>query len=95
MVTGSLFLSAKAGGATVLAADDLDMGPEAGWGEDDIILDDEGLIIDAREAGTGGDGEEEGGGWDVGDDDLELPADLVSVGTCFKFFPRVKISRFI
>ncbi len=37
------------------------------------------------EGGFGDDGEEklivdeEGGGWDVGDDDLELPADMVSV----------------
>lgn len=37
---------------------------EGGFGDDDGI---EGV----------GD-EEEGGGWDVGDDDLELPADLVS-----------------
>ena len=33
-----------------------------------------------EEEGIEGVGDEEEGGWDVGDDDLELPADLVSTG---------------
>ena len=36
------------------------------------------------EPGFGDDDEdEEGGGWDVGDDDLELPADLVSLAITY------------
>ncbi|XP_022308214.2 coatomer subunit alpha-like [Crassostrea virginica] len=61
------------------AAVDIEEGAGEGWGDDaDLVLDDEG--------GFGGEGlddealvggaSEEGGGWDVGDDDLELPPDL-------------------
>lgn len=33
---------------------------------------------DAKETANDGDGDEgEGGGWDIGDDELELPADMV------------------
>lgn len=48
-----------------------------GWGEDvDIIIDDEGGIVeDDFQDAEEGDGAA-GGGWDVDDDDLELPADL-------------------
>jgi len=47
-----------------------------GWGDEvDIIIDDEGAVVedefaDAEEGDSG-----EGGGWDV-DDDLDLPPDL-------------------
>ena len=51
------------------------------WGEDDIVIDEDGNAIvgggDDDMAGDTG----EGGGWDPEDDDLELPADLVRV-TC-------------
>nr|XP_039274380.1 LOW QUALITY PROTEIN: coatomer subunit alpha-like [Styela clava] len=64
-----------------LAADmdaDIDTG---GWGDDaDIILDEDGAIVedygDALDGDEDGGGEGGGGGWDVDDDDLELPADL-------------------
>nr|XP_002131264.1 coatomer subunit alpha [Ciona intestinalis] len=67
----------KGGSGGGLAADvDIDE-DTAGWGDDvDIILDEEGAIVDEEfedaDDGAGG----EGGGWDVDDDDLDLPADL-------------------
>lgn len=76
-VSKTLFEGAAArndgGGSSMAAADIGDLGEEGGWGDSDLVLD--------EDAGFG-DGEEkleideEGGGWDVGDDDLELPADL-------------------
>ncbi|XP_013382389.1 coatomer subunit alpha isoform X2 [Lingula anatina] len=65
---------AASGGVSMMAADETE---EAGWGEDaELVLDDDGF----GPPGEGMDdiipGGEEGGGWDVGDDDLELPADL-------------------
>ncbi|XP_066920930.1 coatomer subunit alpha-like [Clytia hemisphaerica] len=66
--------SMKEGAASSMAAADVgDMGDEGGWGDSDLVLD--------EDAGFGDPDEkleidEEGGGWDVGDDDLELPADL-------------------
>ena len=50
-----------------------------------FILQTENTIVLSTEGGFGGNddedilgGDEEGGGWDVGDEDLELPPDLVS-----------------
>uniref|UniRef100_H2YWH8 Uncharacterized protein n=1 Tax=Ciona savignyi TaxID=51511 RepID=H2YWH8_CIOSA len=67
----------KGGAVGGLAADvDLDV-DDGGWGDDvDIILDEDGAIVDDefQDADDGGAGE--GGGWDVDDDDLDLPADL-------------------
>ena len=58
----------------------------AAWGDaDDLVLDEDGFGGD-----TFGEGEDDiikgddGPGWDVGDDDLELPADLVSL-FCYYF----------
>ncbi|RUS90316.1 hypothetical protein EGW08_001914 [Elysia chlorotica] len=60
--------------ASALAADD-DVGAGGGWGDDadELVLDEEGGFGEGLdEEGAAG----EGGGWDVGDDDLELPPDL-------------------
>lgn len=50
-----------------MADDDEDMGGEAGpgWGDDDVVVDEDGVPAE------GGDG-----GWDVEDEDIELPAGL-------------------
>lgn len=57
------------------AADDV---AEAGgaWGEEEDVLelDEDGMALDDEVVAEADGGE--GGGWDVGDDDLELPADL-------------------
>jgi len=80
-ISKTLFEGAAAakdnGTAAAMAAPDMsaaDDGEEGGWGDDDEVVLDE-------EAGFGPSEEkieidEEGGGWDVDDDDLELPADL-------------------
>lgn len=67
--------SAKDTAAGSLAADVADIGGDeaGGWGDDDLVLE--------EEVGFGPSEEkievdEEGGGWDVDDDDLELPPDL-------------------
>lgn len=68
-----------ASGAAVGIEDD-DTGAADGWGDDaDLDLDDE--ERPAGGAGRRGAGEEAGsgdeeGGWEVGDDDLDLPTDL-------------------
>ncbi|XP_031557525.1 coatomer subunit alpha-like isoform X1 [Actinia tenebrosa] len=69
-------MAAKAGGASLAAVDDVGEAAAEGWGEDaELIIDEEGGF--GEDEGIEGVGEEEeGGGWDVGDDDLELPADL-------------------
>lgn len=54
------------------AADIGDMG-EGDWG-DDLVLEEDAGFGDPDEKLDLDDGE---GGWDVGDEDLELPADLV------------------
>ncbi|XP_077868363.1 coatomer subunit alpha-like isoform X2 [Saccoglossus kowalevskii] len=77
-VTKGFFEGAMTKGKTSMAATEIiaDEGGE-GWGDDaELVLDgggfdDEGMIGIDDEGG-----DEEGGGWDVGDDDLELPADL-------------------
>lgn len=56
------------------AADMGDMGEEGGWGDSDLVLEEDAGFDDPDEKLDLDDGE---GGWDVGDDDLELPADLV------------------
>ncbi|XP_061177948.1 coatomer subunit alpha-like isoform X2 [Saccostrea echinata] len=66
---GAMAAGAGGGKRTGLAAAavDIEEGAGEGWGDDaDLGLDDEALV-----GAT-----EEGGGWDVGDDDLELPPDL-------------------
>ena len=42
-----------------------------------LIIFSEGGFVDADDGGEELNIDEEGGGWDVDDDDLELPADLV------------------
>nr|CAB3232867.1 coatomer subunit alpha [Phallusia mammillata] len=65
----------KGGTVGALNADDMDA-DVGGWGEDvEIIIDDEGGIVE-EEFEDAEEGEDTGGGWDVDDDDLELPADL-------------------
>jgi len=66
----------KGGTGGVGLAADVDLDVEAGgWGEDaDIIVDEEGAIIDDEDFVDAEDGDA-GGGWDV-DDDLDLPPDL-------------------
>jgi len=60
------------GGSSLNAA--ADMGDEGeGWGDSDLVLEEDAGFADPDEKLEI---DEEGGGWDVGDDDLELPADL-------------------
>lgn len=76
-VSKSIFEGAMANkGASTLAADGmLDADAEGGWGDDaDLMLDDEGGVLE--EEGDLLEGDEEGGGWDVDAEDLELPPDL-------------------
>jgi coatomer protein complex subunit alpha (xenin) len=47
-----------------------------GWGEDDIILDEDGEIVIRDDIEANQHEGDEDAGWDVGDEDLELPADL-------------------
>lgn len=62
---------------SVAAVEDDDTGAADGWGDDaDLGLDDEDRPAGAGRKGGDESGEEEEGGWEVGDDDLELPADL-------------------
>lgn len=63
----------------ILVAEVPDEAGEDGWGADeDLVLDEEGGFGDGadEEGVVGGKTEEGGGGWDVGDEDLELPADF-------------------
>lgn len=60
-----------------MAAADLDDVGDA-WGEDELILDDDGQAVLGDDDVTGAAGDDGQGGWDV-DDDLELPPDLVSL----------------
>jgi coatomer protein complex subunit alpha (xenin) len=61
-------------GTNKLAADNLADEDEGNWGDDaDLMLDDDNEFMDAEMADLDG---EEGGGWEVEEDDLELPADL-------------------
>ncbi|KAK2187376.1 hypothetical protein NP493_168g04047 [Ridgeia piscesae] len=67
----------KTAGVTMAADTEAEAGE--GWGQDaELVLDDDGFGVPPEgmddEALVGGD--EEGAGWDVGDDDLELPPDL-------------------
>jgi len=63
-----------------LAAEATDEAGKDGWGaDDDLDLDEDGGFGDGGgddEGILGGRGEEGGSGWDVGDEDLELPPDL-------------------
>ncbi|XP_065843949.1 coatomer subunit alpha-like [Oscarella lobularis] len=62
------------GGAHMVADVDAVETAEGGWeDEDEIILDEDGMP--AVRDSVGGD-DDEGSGWDAGDDDLELPGDL-------------------
>lgn len=76
-VSKTLFEGAAArndgGGPSMAAADIGDLGDEGGWGDSDLVLDEDAGFGDGEEKLEV---DEEGGGWDVGDDDLELPADL-------------------
>ncbi|XP_077985035.1 coatomer subunit alpha-like isoform X2 [Glandiceps talaboti] len=78
-VTKGFFEGAMQRGKTTssMAADiNMDDGGE-GWGDDAELVLDEGGFDDEGMIGIDDeDKDEEGGGWDVGDDDLELPADL-------------------
>ena len=66
-------VTAKAS-AMDMEEDDLEGGAEGGWGDDDGLGGE-----DDDSEGEKKDGEEgEGGGWDVSDDDLELPPDVES-----------------
>ncbi len=60
------------GGITAVVAEDAE---EGGWGDEDLMLDEEGgeAFLEGEDAVIGG-GDEEGG-WEV-DEDLELPPDL-------------------
>ncbi|CAH1774502.1 unnamed protein product [Owenia fusiformis] len=76
---GAMKTKKAAGASAALAVED--EGGDEGWGDDaDLVLDEDGGFgaggegLDDEDLVVGGD--EEGGGWDVGDDDLELPADL-------------------
>eukprot|EP00794_Sanderia_malayensis_P012655 gene12655-13955_t len=65
----------KETGAAGLDIGDIgDVAGGEGWGDSDLIIDEDGGFgeddVDKLVA------DEEGGGWDVGDDDLELPADM-------------------
>jgi coatomer protein complex subunit alpha (xenin) len=67
----------KTGAAAAVGHFDVDISEAGeGWGDDEIIIDEEGGVVAADE-GLGGEavGDAEGGGWDV-DEDLELPPDL-------------------
>ena len=64
---------------SVAVADDDDAGAADGWGDDaDLGLDDEDRPADGGRRGGGGESGDEEGGWEVGDDDLELPTDLTT-----------------
>lgn len=64
-------------GVTVLSAEAVEDTGADGWGADaELGLDEEGLSGDVEpESGAGGEADE-GGGWDVGDEDLDLPPEL-------------------
>eukprot|EP00118_Oscarella_pearsei_P025090 m.307483 g.307483 ORF g.307483 m.307483 type:complete len:1228 (+) comp42345_c0_seq1:35-3718(+) len=67
--------ASRVGGGHMVADVDAVAKAEGGWeDEDEIILDEDGMPAAARE--SIGDEGDEGSGWDAGDDDLELPADL-------------------
>jgi len=68
-------VAAGGSGAMGMAADEdaAAVDAEEGWGDSDLVLDEEAGFKDAEEEIVI---DEEGGGWDVGDDDLELPPDL-------------------
>lgn len=78
-VTKSIFegaVAAKKGGtAAAFGNMDIDISEAGeGWGEDEIIIDEDGgFAMPVEEMDEGG--EQEGGGWDV-DEELELPPDL-------------------
>ncbi|XP_033632852.1 coatomer subunit alpha-like [Asterias rubens] len=66
------------GGVSMVADAEMEMEEDGGWGEDaELVLDGGDEFEDAEMMGGGDD---EDGGWDVGDDDLELPADLEIAG---------------
>ncbi|ESN99870.1 hypothetical protein HELRODRAFT_101473 [Helobdella robusta] len=73
-------LTKEAVGGHIVYTGDEDVGEAGpGWGEDDVVIDEDGYVLakedrHADEAGAGTSGA--GGGWDVEDDDLELPAGL-------------------
>ncbi|XP_064607662.1 coatomer subunit alpha-like [Liolophura sinensis] len=74
---GAMTNKGKGTASAMAAVDTADEGAGEGWGEDaDLGLDDDGFGMPSEgfddEALEGG----EDGGWDVGDDDLELPPDL-------------------
>ncbi|XP_038045670.1 coatomer subunit alpha-like [Patiria miniata] len=67
-------MSRGKGGASMVAEVEMEAEEDGGWGEDaELVLDGGDEFGD--EVAIGG-GDDEDGGWDVGDDDLELPADL-------------------
>jgi len=59
--------------ALAAAAEGMDDVGEEGWGDSELVLDEDAGFKDAEEKLEIDDEE---GGWDVGDDDLELPPDL-------------------
>ncbi|KAJ8876168.1 hypothetical protein PR048_024077 [Dryococelus australis] len=73
---GAMAARGKGPVSTALAADVAEDTSAEGWGADaELGLDDDGLGADEdRETITPGDAE--GGGWDVGDEDLDLPPEL-------------------
>ncbi|CAK8683346.1 unnamed protein product [Clavelina lepadiformis] len=77
-VSKGFFQESRKGGAGGGLAADVDLDVDAGgWGDDvEIVLDEDGAIVEDDEFADAEEGETEGGGWDVDDDDLELPPDL-------------------
>ncbi|KAG1700924.1 Coatomer subunit alpha [Nymphon striatum] len=73
-------IATKYGEKNAMSADIDDQGATEGWGDDaDLVLDEDGDFGEGKnlddEALVGEKGGDEGG-WDIGDDDLELPPDL-------------------
>ncbi|XP_076809045.1 coatomer subunit alpha-like [Clavelina lepadiformis] len=77
-VSKGFFQESRKGGAGGGLAADVDLDVDAGgWGDDvEIVLDEDGAVVEDDEFADAEEGETEGGGWDVDDDDLELPPDL-------------------
>jgi len=78
-VSRGFFQGAALGkGASGIQADvDEDVEVSGGWEDDaDIVIDEDGVIIEDEFMDANDDVEETGGGWDIDDDDLELPPDL-------------------
>ena len=70
----------NASASAAVVADDDDAAAADGWGDDaDLALDDEDKPAAPAAAAAGGESGDEEGGWEVGDEDLDLPSDLAAV----------------